>query len=567
MLKESFIACSRSAPLPPAANAAQLKDAGIFLHTFQPQPALKSTFKKSQTQQNCVAFNDSHIFAAQTQKAVVHVYNRDLGNQEAAVHFDQRVRSLTIAANGSVLALGTEGGQILLWEIYTGRQLSTPASHLQAVTSLVVDPSSNFLLSGSPDSLVLVWSLLDLQSFAAPSLSHELIKARHNLTGHSGPVTALAIGHSLASSNIALSASEDKTIAVWDYHDGIQLRTILLSDIPRCLTLDPADRAAFAGFDDGSAQRIDFFNTTSTQSAIHDVSLSSTPLQPPSSSRWAAVASDTGDSGSKKTLSLALSYDGTTLLSGHENGAINRWDVAAGRFAGTLAHHNGAPITSLAFETPDGLRPTPFVRATAIVKPRMHEAFSRVLTGDLEAGYNLASTLKPIANCHLNMIEVQGTGVGEDTLSWGAAELADWNSLGQSKRNGCANQVSVENQDFLMLDEHGQDQDEIRRLQQRIETMEQSQKRMSVDMATLRKDSSALKSRENAMLERRAKKNRLRRIKADREWDAIARRQQEAVGMIPEAMEQGEAESAKLENGDGDGDSASTTSDSGNSKS
>lgn len=118
MLTESFIASVLSGDK--SANTAATKDVGIHLHDFQPIPALKASFKKSSTPANCLAVSASHIFAAQAEKSVVHVYNREKGNQEAIVPFPERIYSLAFAGdpNGAgVLLLGTEGGRVNLWEV------------------------------------------------------------------------------------------------------------------------------------------------------------------------------------------------------------------------------------------------------------------------------------------------------------------------------------------------------------------------------------------------------------------------------------------------------------------
>lgn len=47
----------------------------------------------------------------------MHVYSREKGNQEATVPFPERVTSLALALDETVLVLGTEGGRILLWEV------------------------------------------------------------------------------------------------------------------------------------------------------------------------------------------------------------------------------------------------------------------------------------------------------------------------------------------------------------------------------------------------------------------------------------------------------------------
>lgn len=118
MLTESFIA---STLILDRGTPRIIKDAGISHYDFQPLQALKASFKKSSTQKNCLAVSTSHIFAAQADKSVVHVYSRDRGNQEAVVPFHDRIRSIALAADqdgGGVLALGTEGGGVIFWEVY-----------------------------------------------------------------------------------------------------------------------------------------------------------------------------------------------------------------------------------------------------------------------------------------------------------------------------------------------------------------------------------------------------------------------------------------------------------------
>lgn len=115
MLTESFIAATLN-PKTPSNTVAT----GIHLHDFQPIPALKSTFKKSSTNPNCLAVGPSHIFAAQADKAVVHVYSRERNNQEAVIPFPERIHSIALAGEldgAGTLILGTEGGRVILWEV------------------------------------------------------------------------------------------------------------------------------------------------------------------------------------------------------------------------------------------------------------------------------------------------------------------------------------------------------------------------------------------------------------------------------------------------------------------
>ena len=114
MLTEHFVAAISASTKP---NAAVTKDVGVVLYEFQPLAAQRHVFKKSATAPNGVAVSSSHIFAAQADKAIVHVYSREKGNQEALVPFPERIHSIALAAQDSVLLLGTESGRVLAWEV------------------------------------------------------------------------------------------------------------------------------------------------------------------------------------------------------------------------------------------------------------------------------------------------------------------------------------------------------------------------------------------------------------------------------------------------------------------
>ena len=112
-LSEELVSSVCGAPI--AANTSVPKDVGIYIHSLTPSWAVKSTFKKSSAPTNSVAISDSHVFAAQDQKAHVHVYSRQRGNQETFISFQERIKS--VALSGDVLALGTAEGRLILWEV------------------------------------------------------------------------------------------------------------------------------------------------------------------------------------------------------------------------------------------------------------------------------------------------------------------------------------------------------------------------------------------------------------------------------------------------------------------
>ncbi len=118
MLTESFILSTRS--LEKTTNTGTAKDLGIHLHEYQPNPSLRASFKTSSVNPNCLAVNATHIFAAQADKSVIHVYSRERNNQEAVVPFQEQITCLALAGaynDAGTLVIGTQVGRLILWEV------------------------------------------------------------------------------------------------------------------------------------------------------------------------------------------------------------------------------------------------------------------------------------------------------------------------------------------------------------------------------------------------------------------------------------------------------------------
>ncbi|EIT72440.1 hypothetical protein AFCA_009963 [Aspergillus flavus] len=465
MLSECFIAATLTSGKAPA--SASLRDVGICVHEFQPSPNLRSTFKKSSTPTNCLAVSPSHVYAAQAEKAIVHVYSREKGNQEAVIPFPERIRSLAIAGskNGDVLVLGTEGGRLILWETCTGRQVATTASHLSPVTSLVVDPSDNFILSGSSDASIHVWPLVDILSFTKIPSGRDRQPPNspiRTFSNHRAAITSLAVGHSSGRYNIAVSTAQDNTAIAWDYHTGRVLRTFLLPSSAVSLTLDPVDRAFYVGYEDGSIQSVDLYKAQSFQHPLHDPSLQSTPAQPSAEEKWSPPSADCG-----AAQSLSLSYDGMTLLSGHQNGKVLSWNVGRKKYATTVADYTH-PVTNLHMLPLAGLpNPGQDLKRVAhtIVKPRYDSSLSESsqAAGAVPADYTFSTHLlnstssKPAAARNLDgsdrtnqFTEAFTSAVFPNSMiEEGLAELAAFNQPGGSTAQGSPMMTQATNYEDL----------------------------------------------------------------------------------------------------------------------
>lgn len=365
MLSETFVTSIRS--LQKSGNTAVAKDVGIHAQTLNPTHSIDSTFKRSSTEPNCLAINSSHIFAAESGKAVVHVYSRDRSSQEALISFRERIHCVALAGEG-VLVLGTAEGVVILWEVRTGRQVFTQASHLQPVSCLAT--TTSHLITGSEDSKVNIWSIPSLLSLAATNKNSEPVRT---LSNHRAAINALAIGHSSSTNNIVLSASKDNTCIFWNYHTGTLLRTFLLHSTPLCAVLEPGDRAAYLGFEDGSIQVVDLLSDKSMINPLYDTALQSAPVQV-DSTPWEARDGAVGS-----VHCIGLSYDGTSLLSGHASGKVMKWNTGTKSFSAEVVDLS-APVTNLIMLSP--FHKTPSIKAVTVVKPRIG-ANNYTVTGQL----------------------------------------------------------------------------------------------------------------------------------------------------------------------------------------
>lgn len=196
------------------------------------------------------------------------------------------------------------------------------------------------------------------------------------------------MGHGANNTNIVVSASKDNTCIVWNYHTGDLLRTFLLPSTPLCLALDPCDRAFYVGFEDGSIQLVDFFQPNSTLNPLYDTSLQSTPVQI-SATSWSAP-NDVGE-----VHCIAVSYDGTSLVTGHATGKVIRWDTGRRDFSAELVDLS-APVTNILMISP--FPEKHFTKAVNIIKPRLGETnytFTAQFTGELAASPFAESLRRP----------------------------------------------------------------------------------------------------------------------------------------------------------------------------
>ncbi|WP_445633802.1 hypothetical protein NSTC745_05517 [Nostoc sp. DSM 114161] len=230
---------------------------------------------------------------------------------------ENSVLSIAISPDGKTIASSGEDGydglrlrKIKLWNLATGKQISSLNTYSGQVNVVIISPDGKTLVSGNDDSTIKIWNLVTGRQI-------------RTLTGHSDSVHTLAIS---PDSQTLISGSDDNTIKIWDLATGEQIKTLTGHTFwVRSVAISPDGVILASGSFD---KTIKIWNLAKGYSI-----------------RTLAGNSQT-------ITNVAISPDGKTLASGSRDRTIKLWNIATGREIRTLAGHDNT-VTSVAF-SPDG---------------------------------------------------------------------------------------------------------------------------------------------------------------------------------------------------------------------
>ncbi|MEH2049530.1 serine/threonine-protein kinase [Nostoc sp.] len=219
---------------------------------------------------------------------------------------ENSVLSVAISPDGKTIASSGDNSTIKLWNLATGKQISSLNGHFQQVNVVVISPDGKILVSASDDNTIKIWNLTTRKQI-------------RTLMGHSDSVHALAIS---ADSETLVTGSDDNTIKIWDLATGDQIRTLAGHTFwVRSVAISPDSVILASGSFD---KTIKIWNLTKGY-----------PIR-------------TLEGNFQTITTVAISPDGKTLASGSRDRTIKLWDLHTGREIRTLAGHSNT-VTSVAF--------------------------------------------------------------------------------------------------------------------------------------------------------------------------------------------------------------------------
>ncbi|XP_012279289.1 WD repeat-containing protein 18 [Orussus abietinus] len=252
--------------------------------------------------------HDSYVIAADATKPRFHVWPLNSQNPVPNLRLTTpgRVTSLSCSPIGSYIVAAVSE-KLFVWQFTSGRLLCTLARHYQTITCTSFTSDGSMFASGAEDGLVFVWSL-------ARTISRRDCEPIHSFSDHILPIKDLCFSHFGPKARL-VTISLDRTARIYDSNSGSLLLNLIF-DVPlSSVVIDPLENDLFIGCSNGNIQHIDL--RSPPRGTEYHVQLTATEKNSNSIFRGHEAS----------VVTLSLSADRSTLLSGATDGVVNIWDI------------------------------------------------------------------------------------------------------------------------------------------------------------------------------------------------------------------------------------------------
>jgi pre-rRNA-processing protein IPI3 len=212
---------------------------------------------------------------------------------------------MAVSPDDRLVAVGTASGKLCLWQLASGLFLrAVPGAHYRAVSCVQFTDDGSHVVTGGDDAAVHVWRVRDLLLKSAEGAAAHAV---HTWAEHTLPVTAVYVGSGGGWARV-FTASQDRTIKIWELATGVLLHTLVLPSDVTCLAVDLAEQVLFAGCGDSKIYRV----------LLQPAGVTSLPgLLDSSRAGDHTLAAHEGE-----ILALALAVDGSCLVSAAKDGTL-----------------------------------------------------------------------------------------------------------------------------------------------------------------------------------------------------------------------------------------------------
>ena len=304
-----------------------------------------------------VSHNGKHVFSASADRTV-RMWRVGLGRGYLLQGFfglADRVNDVCFVnthsrrEGGNLIVAASHDRTARAYAIEEARSIRVLSGHTDQVNSVSVCPGS-FVVTASNDTTVRVWNPSDPTG-----------KCVKVIEGHTDAVTCVCITAPEASAVYVISASQDKSVRLWDLNNGFASAGQLGPHPDSVLSVCTSFREVFVN------GKLDSYVVTGSQDGLVRVWLLSS-RQLCYKLRHLGVTC------------VALSRDSSRIATGSRDRTACIWNISDGKVHKTLSGEHNGPVNSVCF-TPDGTHVlTASQDSTAIVWLVIHGVPVRKLT-------------------------------------------------------------------------------------------------------------------------------------------------------------------------------------------
>jgi len=301
----------------------------------------------------------------------VRVWDPASGETLRTIENGAPVAALAVTPDGQYVVTG-DVRSVGIWDLASGACVRTIRGHTDAITAVVTGPDGEWAATTSRDATIRIWDLA----------SGECVRC---LQGHTAPVLALAV---TGDGRFLVSGSGDRTARVWDHKRGLCIRVLEgHTNNVTALALTPDGQKVITGGykvrvwdrETGTCLRtLKGHNGRILAAAVtpdgHHALTGADGLPDSTVRVWDLEADDDQESPSTPSAThthgvttLALTADGSRVVTGGAEGSLRVWDTSTGECLHTLEGHTSL-VKSVAL-TPNGLQAvsTQFARGSSLL--------------------------------------------------------------------------------------------------------------------------------------------------------------------------------------------------------
>ncbi|KAI9598981.1 quinon protein alcohol dehydrogenase-like superfamily [Syncephalis fuscata] len=274
------------------------------------------------------------IYAAQADKAMMHVYQFEKDQPFIKFTIPEAGSAVVVSHSGIYCAMGTNTGRIYVWEVTSGTLLRVIDAHFKTVNVLRFTDDDAALVSGSADATVKVW----LMGGVVAKDREEAPVPCHAWSDHALPITDIyCTGGGFVNGRV-FTVSRDHTCKIWSLNTGQLLLTLLFPVALHACCVHPSGTVVLVERQQQQQQAPQLWEAAgqnsmmSNGSGVEGVAL-------PGARGGQSGKIFNGHSG--VITGLAISMDGTLLVSSSEDTTVKVWDMIGRQLLRTFTQHKG----------------------------------------------------------------------------------------------------------------------------------------------------------------------------------------------------------------------------------